>query len=83
MLLTYLLTYSRKNAEPAVQQDWTMFCCPRCSHLSTILNMKYNIVEPESGVTIMLTTVNNVHIAWAAKHCSILFSSILQQPDRF
>ena len=20
---------------------------------------------------------------WAAKHCSILFSSILQQPDRF
>jgi hypothetical protein len=24
-----------------------MFCCPRCSHLSTILN---NIVEPESGL---------------------------------
>jgi hypothetical protein len=24
--------------------------CPRCSHLSTILN---NIVEPESGVTIL------------------------------
>ena len=34
-----------------------MFCCPHCSHLSTILN---NIVEPESGVTILLTTVNNV-----------------------
>ena len=27
-----------------------MFCCPRCSDLSTILN---NIVEHESGVTIL------------------------------
>ena len=27
-----------------------MFCCPRCSNLSTILN---NIVEPELGVTIL------------------------------
>jgi hypothetical protein len=35
-------------------QDWTMFCCPRCSHLSTILN---NVVEPESGVTILFNIV--------------------------
>ena len=33
-----------------------MFCCPRCSHLSTILN---NIVEPESGVTILLNIVDS------------------------
>jgi hypothetical protein len=33
-----------------------MFCCPRCSHLSTILN---NIVEPESGVTILFNIVDN------------------------
>ena len=33
-----------------------MFCCPRCSHLSTILN---NIVEPESGVTILFNIVGN------------------------
>jgi hypothetical protein len=48
--------YTAKNAEPAVQQDWTMFCCPYCSHLSTILN---NIVEPESGVTILFNIVDN------------------------
>jgi hypothetical protein len=52
-----LLNYTAKNAEPAAQQDWTMFCCPRCSHLpSTILN---NIVEPESGVTILFNIVDN------------------------
>jgi hypothetical protein len=33
-----------------------MFCCPRCSHLSTILN---NIVEPESGVTTLFSIVDN------------------------
>ena len=33
-----------------------MFCCPRCSHLSTILN---NIVEPESGVTILFNIVDS------------------------
>ena len=33
-----------------------MFYCPRCSHLSTILN---NIVEPESGVTILFNIVDN------------------------
>jgi hypothetical protein len=48
--------YTAKNAEPAAQQDWTMFCCPRCSHLSTILN---NIVEPASGVTILFNIIDN------------------------
>ena len=48
--------YTAKNAEPAAQQDWTMLCCPRCSHLSTILN---NVVEPESGVTILFNIVDN------------------------
>jgi hypothetical protein len=33
-----------------------MFCCPRCLHLSTMLN---NIVEPESGVTILFNIVDN------------------------
>jgi hypothetical protein len=28
------------------KQDWTMFCCPHCSQLSTILN---NIATPDSG----------------------------------
>jgi hypothetical protein len=55
---------------------------PRCSHLSTILN---NIVEPESGVTTLFNIVDNRQLwtMWAAKHCSILFSSILDQPERF
>ena len=44
--------YTCKNAERL-----TGFCCPRCSHLSTILNN--NIVEPESGVTILFTIVDN------------------------
>jgi hypothetical protein len=48
--------YTAKNAEPVAQQDWTMFCCPRCSHLSTILN---NVVEPESGVTILFNIVDS------------------------
>jgi hypothetical protein len=50
------ILYTAKNAEPAAQQDWTIFCCPRCSHLSTIFN---NIVEPESGVTILFNIVDN------------------------
>ena len=33
-----------------------MFCCPRCSHLSTILN---NVVEPESGVTVLFNIVDS------------------------
>jgi hypothetical protein len=33
-----------------------MLCGPRCSHLSTILN---NIVEPESGVTILFNVVDS------------------------
>ena len=33
-----------------------MFCSPSCSHLSTILN---NIVESESGVTILFNIVDN------------------------
>ena len=32
------------------------FCCPRCSHLSTVLN---NTVEPESGVTILFNIVDS------------------------
>jgi hypothetical protein len=33
-----------------------MLCGPHCSHLSTILN---NIVEPESGATILFNIVDN------------------------
>jgi hypothetical protein len=33
-----------------------MFCCPRCSHLSTIFN---NVVEPESGVTMLFNIVDS------------------------
>ena len=58
-----------------------MLCCPRCSHLSTILN---NVVEPESGVTILFNIVDNYEqCGQQTEHCSIMFSSILQQPDRF
>jgi hypothetical protein len=58
-----------------------MLCGPHCSHLSTILN---NIVEPESGVTILLNIVDNCEQCGPHNiYCSILFSSILQQPDRF
>ena len=58
-----------------------MLCGPHCSHLSTILN---NIVEPESGVTILSNIVDNCEqLMWVTQHCLILFSSILQQPDRF
>ena len=34
-----------------------MFCCPHCSRLLTTLN---NIVEPESGVTILFNNVNSL-----------------------
>ena len=57
-----------------------MLCGSHCSHLSTILN---NIVEPELGVTILFNIVDNCEKCVAAQHCSILFSSILQQLDRF
>jgi hypothetical protein len=50
------LTYILLNYCTRCLQDWTMFCCPRCSHLSTILN---NIVEPESGVAILFNIVDN------------------------
>jgi transcription elongation factor Elf1 len=53
--------YTAKNAEPVAQQYWTMFCCPRCSHLSTILN---NTVEPESGVTILFNIVDSYEQCW-------------------
>ena len=33
-----------------------MFCCPHCSRLLTILN---NVVEPESGVTMLKNIVDN------------------------
>jgi hypothetical protein len=57
-----------------------MFCCPRCSHLSTILN---NIVDPELGVTVLFNIVYNFEQCVQHNiHCSILFSSVLQQPDR-
>jgi late competence protein required for DNA uptake (superfamily II DNA/RNA helicase) len=49
-----------------------MFCCLRCSHLSTIWN---NIVEPESGVIILFNIVDNCE--QCGKHCSILFSSTI------
>jgi hypothetical protein len=35
-----------------------MFCCPRFSQLSTILN---NIAEPESGVTILFNIVDSMN----------------------
>ena len=34
-----------------------MFFCPHCSQLSPIMN---NIVEPESGVTMMNSIVDNI-----------------------
>jgi hypothetical protein len=37
------------------KQDWTMFCCPHCSQLSTILN---NIVTPDSGSTTLFNIVD-------------------------
>ena len=33
-----------------------MFCCPHCSRLLTILN---NVIEPESGVTMLKNVVEN------------------------
>ena len=42
--------------EPCLMVQAPMFCCPRCSHLSTILN---NVVEPESGVTILFNIVDS------------------------
>ena len=59
-----------------------MFCCPRCSHLSTILN---NIVEPESGVTILFNIVDKqcfaahiVHQSCFHQYCNnlIVFSRV-------
>ena len=55
--LYYLAIHGKKRRARCStgQQDWTMFCCPRCSHLSTILN---NIVEPELGVTILFNIID-------------------------
>ena len=50
-----------------------MFCCPHCSQLSTILN---NIVTPDAGSTILLTSVNNVG-------SKTLFNPIEQWARRF
>jgi hypothetical protein len=61
-----------------------MFCCPRCSHLSTILN---KIVELESGVTILFNIVDsceqcgqqNIVQTCFHQHCNnlIVFSRVL------
>jgi hypothetical protein len=53
-----------------------MFCCPRCSHLS-----QYCWVW--IGCNNIVQCCWQLWTMWAAKHCSILFSSILQQPERF
>ena len=50
-----------------------MLCCPHCSQLSTILN---NIVTPDSGSTILLTSVNNVG-------SKTLFNPVKQRARRF
>jgi hypothetical protein len=44
-----------------------------------------NVVEPESGVTVLFNIVDSYEqcAMRAAKHCSILFSSVLHQPERF
>jgi hypothetical protein len=42
----------------------------QCYMLPTLFTLVNNIVEPELGATM-----------WAAQHCSILFTSILQQLD--
>jgi hypothetical protein len=55
-VLHVFFRYTVRNAEPVAQQDRTMFCCPRCSHLSTILN---NVVEPESSVTLLFNIVDS------------------------
>jgi hypothetical protein len=47
-----------------------MFCCPRCSHLSTILN---NIVDPESGVTTLFNIVDNCEQSVGSK---VLFNPV-------
>ena len=52
--------YTAKNEQLVPswwKQCWTMFCCPHCSRLLTTLN---NIVEPESGVTILFNNVNSL-----------------------
>ena len=56
-----------------------MFCCQRCSHLSTILN---NIVEPESGVTISFNIVDNCEQCGQQNIVQSCFHQLLQQPDR-
>ena len=57
-----------------------MFCCPHCSHLSTILN---NIVEPESGVTILFNIVDNYEQCGQQNIVQSCFHQLLQQPDRY
>jgi hypothetical protein len=44
-----------------------------------------NVVEPESDVTVLFNIVDSYEqcAMWAVKHCSILFSSVLHQPERF
>ena len=49
--------YTTENDQPVQgwwKQDWTMFCCPYFSMLSTML---FSVVTPDSGSTILLTTI--------------------------
>ena len=54
--------------------------CPHCTHLSTILN---NIVEPESGLTILFNIVDNCEQCGQQNIVQSCFHELLQQPDRF
>jgi hypothetical protein len=48
--------HGKKTPSPLLNRTEQVFCCPRCSHLSTVLN---NIVDPESGVTILFNIVDS------------------------
>ena len=78
LLSNTTIAYTAKNAQPVLawwKQHWTMFCCPHCSRLSTIL---FNIVTPDCRLIQAHQLVQycwQPWAMWAAQHCSMLFSS--------
>ena len=67
--------YTRKNDEPNCLTGLNNVVLP------TLFTLFNNIVELESGVTIFNNIGDNCEqLMWAGQHCSILFTSILQQP---
>ena len=59
-ILLPTLFYTAKNEQLVAgwwKQYWTIFCCPHCFRLLTVLN---SLVTPDSGLTMLFNIVNSL-----------------------